>query len=266
MKIGDVMRRFPHTIQETDTLGAAQRAMARHHVRHLPVIGGGKLVGLLSERDVLAQRARSGADEDWWRLEIRAVMTTPPMTANPDDSLSEAASRMAATKIGALPVVERGKLVGIATVSDVLDGEVRAAMAPPAASAIAADAMTPWPETVAFDAPIHDAIRVMADRQVRHVPVIDAASTIVGMLSERDIRTAVGDPLRYIELRNRSESRLRVCDVMTEPAVSVTFDRPLVELARMFADQRLSAVPVVDAFGALIGIVSYVDLLRILAA
>ena len=53
---------------------------------------------------------------------------------------------------------------------------------------------------------------------------------------------------------------------MTRPATAVAFDRPIVEVARILADDRIGAVPVVDKFGALIGIVSYVDALHVLAA
>jgi CBS domain-containing protein len=80
------------------------------------------------------------------------------------------------------------------------------------------------------------------------------------------VRTAIGDPMYYIETRSRSPAQYRVQDVMTKPAIVVPFDRPLVEIARHFADERIGALPVVDRFGALIGIVSYVDALRVLAA
>lgn len=265
MKIRDIMRPGPLTIAATDTLGAAQRTMARAHIRHLPVIADGALVGMLSERDVLAARARSAAGEDtWWTWPVRDAMTAPAQTAHPEDSLTEVAGRMAAGKLGAMPIVELGKLLGIATVSDVLDAEVREAMAPaPRQAAIAADAMTPWPYTIDPDALLGDAVAKMFDHHIRHLPVVDSRSTIVGMLSERDVRSAVGDPVQYLEIRG--PVRLRVRDVMTRPVVAVPFDRPLIELARAFADHQLGALPITDKFGALIGIVSYVDALRMLA-
>lgn len=133
-------------------------------------------------------------------------------------------------------------------------------------AAIAADAMTPWPITVAPDAPLLDAVARMADRHVRHLPVVDATSAVVGMVSDRDIRTAIGDPAAYIAAPTASPAQYRVRDVMTRPATAVPFDRPLVEVARSFATDRIGAVPVVDRFGALIGIVSYVDALRVLAS
>jgi acetoin utilization protein AcuB len=267
MKIRDIMRPGPYTIHDTEPLGIAHRTMARARVRHLPVIDGDKLVGILSERDVLAARARAGPDDDWWAQTVRYAMKSPVQTAGPDDSLTEVAGRMAAAKIGAMPVVELGKLIGLVTATDVLDAEVRSAMAPaPSTQAIVADAMTPWPITVGPQDALLTAVERMADRHVRHMPVVDATSALVGMVSDRDIRTAIGDPAQFIAERTTSPAQFRVKDIMTKPAVAIPFDQPLIELARSFTTDRIGAVPVVDRFGALIGIVSYVDALRVLAA
>ena len=263
MKVRDIMRPDPFAVGETDALGVAHAAMARHHIRHLPVLGEGRVVGILSERDVLAARARGNGESRWWKLPVRDAMTHPVQTAGPDDSLTEVAGRMAAAKIGALPIVERGKLLAIVTIPDVLAAEVRAAMGGETRStAIAADIMTPLPSTVPPEAGIERAVEIMAERQVRHLPVVDGTSTIVGMLSERDVRAAVGPPGRYLDQRG---PLLTVHQVMTTPATVVRFDRPVHELANEFADDRLDATPVVDQFGALVGIISYVDILRALA-
>ncbi len=264
MKIREIMRPGPITILETDALGAAQRVMARSRIRHLPVVSDGKLVGMLSARDILAARARKDGEGDWWSIRIHDAMSSPAQTAGPDDSLTEVAGRMAMAKIGALPVVERGTLIGLVTVTDVLDAEVRSAMAPAPMSLVsAADAMTPFPLTAPPEMPIADAVALMIGHHVRHLPVVDSTSTVVGILSERDVRSAIGDPVQYVELR-RSSVRLHVRDVMTTPVVSVQFDTPLIAVARLFADVRIGAVPVLDKFGALVGIVSYVDALRLL--
>lgn len=263
MKIREIMRPGPITILETEALGTAQRVMARSRIRHLPVMKDGRLVGMLSARDILAARARIEDDADWWSIPVHDAMATPVHTAGPDDGLTEVAGRMAVDKIGAMPIVELGTLIGLVSVTDVLDAEVRAAMAPaPITVAIAADAMTPFPLTTMPQSPIADAVAMMVDHHVRHLPVVDATSTVIGMLSERDVRAAVGDPLQYAELR-RATDRLFVRDVMTTPIVSVPFDEALIAVAKLFADTRIGAVPVLDRFGALIGIVSYVDTLRL---
>jgi CBS domain-containing protein len=265
MKIRDIMRPGAFTIDENDCLGNAHVAMTRTRIRHLPVLSGDKLVGMLSERDILAARAR--VDEaDWWMIPVSRAMHAPAQTAAPDAPLTEIAGRMAAAKIGAMPVVDRGKLIGLATATDVLDAEVRAAMGPsPRTAATAVDAMTPYPVTVAPETSLVEAAAIMVARHVRHLPVIDGASTIVGMLSERDVRTAIGDPVAYVETR-RSAAMYRVRDVMTRPAIVMPFDRSLVEIAKHFADDKIGAVPIVDKFGALIGILSYIDVLRVLVS
>lgn len=267
MRICDIMRPGAFTIRESDTIGAAQRAMSRASIRHLPVMSADKLVGMLSERDVLRARACADADEEWWAIPVREVMKTPPHFARPEDSLTEVAGRLSIEKIGAMPVVDKGKLLGIATITDVLDAEVREAMGQPLAPvATAAEAMTPYPITVQPQTLLVDAAAIMTDRHVRHLPVVDTKSTIVGMLSERDVRSAIGDPANYLAQRGTELTQLRVQDVMTRPAVVVRFDAPVPELARRFADEKIGALPVVDKFDALIGIISYVDALRVLAA
>ncbi len=267
MKISEVMRPGAFTVSETDCLGTAQAAMTRAHVRHLPVMSSNRIVGMLSERDVLAARANAADDNgNWWAITVHDAMRAPPHTAHPDDSLTEVAGRMAGEKIGAMPVVERGKLLGIATITDILDAEVRAAMGPSASSQqTAADVMTPWPLTARPEMLLSTAVATMTHRAIRHLPVVDRESTLVGMLSESDVRAAIGDPIQYHAARyDLPTAELRVRDVMSTAAVTVPFDFPLSDLARKFADERLGAVLVVDRFGALIGIVSYVDALRVL--
>jgi acetoin utilization protein AcuB len=263
MKLRDVMRPGTFTISETDGLGAAYAAMTRSHIRHLPVMRGSQLVGTLSERDVLAARAH--AKGGWATIPVSEAMHSPAQTAGPDDSLTEVAGRMALAKIGALPVVSHGRLLGMATVADVLQGEVRDAMTPaPRTTLTAADAMTPYPFAVQPRMLLVEAVAIMVDHHVRHLPVVDEHSTLVGMLSDRDVRSAVGDPAKYAEDRSASPVQIRVVDVMTDSAAHVPYDAPITEIAKRFADEKIGAMPVTDRFGALLGIISYVDVLRAL--
>lgn len=128
------------------------------------------------------------------------------------------------------------------------------------------DAMTPWPITIRPDAPLSEAVRLVIRHRIRHLPVVDATSTLVGMVSERDLREAIGDPVDYLAIEPKLVTEQpRVRDVMSAPVVSVRFDTSLSDLAGKFTDRRVGAIPVTDGFGALIGIVSYVDALRVLA-
>src|SRR5689334_21146128 len=199
MRLREIMRPGALAVEAGDSLGDAYAVMMRSRVRHVPVTSEGRIVGMLSERDVLAARARAG-ERDWRATPVQRAMRASVQVAQRDDSIAETMERMASEELGALPVIEHGKLLGIITVSDLLDAEVRAAMGPgPASFMCAADVMTPYPATVSADALLVDAIQLMADRHVRHLPVVDATNAVVGMLTDRDIRTAIGHPLAYRE-------------------------------------------------------------------
>lgn len=105
------------------------------------------------------------------------------ITTEPDETLVDAAGRMNCYQIGALPVYEQHRLVGIVTERDIV-----AALAEGAdpATATVADYMTDRPVTVAPDDDLAVATRRMADLGVRHLPVVDGHQ-LVGMLSIRDL-------------------------------------------------------------------------------
>lgn len=261
MKMRDVMRPARWALSKDARLQAAEHLMARHRVRDLPVIEAGKLVGLLSERDLLEYRTRSGVRADWWRAPVAAAMQTSPRTAGLDDEVD--VDRFAAERVEAVPVVERGYLAGMVTAADVLDAEVRANLPPVRRfEATAADAMTDHPWTCRPGDSLIDAAKLMVDFEVRHLPVVDGGE-LVGMLSDRDIRTVAGDPARFAET---GDSSLAVRDAMTPNPVTVPEHRPLREIATELIEDDIGALPVVDDAGKLVGIVSYVDALRALSA
>lgn len=129
MNARQIMKPGLLTVTEVTGLGEALRMMMQHRIRHLPVVRDGRLCGILSERDILHYRAVTEFREDWWRAPVTAAMIASVQTAGPDDSLTEIAGRLANARIGALPIVERGALLGLVTVTDVLEAEVRSAMA-----------------------------------------------------------------------------------------------------------------------------------------
>jgi len=123
------MRQAPITVGEQTSLGDAYQLMKHHGIRHLPVLRDGHLSGMLSDRDILQYRATTDLSLGWRRAKVGAAMISPPQTAAPEDSLTEVAGRLALAKIGAMPVVELGNLIGLVTTTDVLEAEVREAMA-----------------------------------------------------------------------------------------------------------------------------------------
>jgi acetoin utilization protein AcuB len=261
MKMRDVMRPARWVVSKDARLRTAEHLMARHRVRQLPVVDGGKLVGLLSERDLLAYRAYDGQRAEWWRAPVVAAMQAAPETASPDDDVD--LDRLASDGIEALPIVEDEYLVGIVRPTDVLDAEIETS-APPVrrADMTAADAMTEHPWTCRPGDSLLDAAKLMVDYEVRHLPVVEDGE-LVGILSDRDIRTVVGDPAQFVET---GDDELSVHDAMTPNPVTVPAGRRLREIASELIEDDIGALPVVDAAGKLVGIISYVDALRALAA
>ncbi len=121
------MRKKAVTISASERLSTVEDIMTLGHVRHMPVVQGGKLVGVVSERDLLraSLSVLSEHHEDERRaflhvVEIGRIMSTPPIVVDPDASIDEAALIMAEKRIGCLPVLEGDDLVGMLTETDVL--------------------------------------------------------------------------------------------------------------------------------------------------
>jgi acetoin utilization protein AcuB len=118
LQIQAFMTKHPHTIGQEQTLSTAHQMMRTHKVRHLPVLHGGHLVGIVSQRDLFLVETLREVDPE--TVLVSEAMTEVPMTAAPNDSLSKVANEMAANKYGAAVVVEKGKVVGIFTTVDAL--------------------------------------------------------------------------------------------------------------------------------------------------
>jgi len=261
MKVKDIMRPARWTIRPDDSLGRAERIMARRRLHQLLVVESGELAGLLSERDVLDYHAAK-PDEDWWRVRVRSAMEGIPATANPDDSVTTAIDRLAKSPVDVLPIVEHGLLIGQLTATDLFEAE-RIPAEPSPQPITAADAMTEPAVAVSPSDSLIDAAKLMVDHQIRHLPVVEDGA-VVGMLSDRDIRTVAGDPVRYLEAGDGAHL-LSVRDAMATTALTIHENRPLRDVANELVDEKVGALPIVDADGKLIGIVSYVDALRALA-
>jgi CBS domain-containing protein len=127
VKVIDIMKEKVVSISADDTLRIVGEIMELGHVRHLPVVRGGALVGVVSQRDLLRaslsnvmglpQHEQSRFLEG---VRISEVMTAPPISVGPDLSVEAAAGVMAERKIGCLPIVSEGKLLGIVTETDIL--------------------------------------------------------------------------------------------------------------------------------------------------
>ncbi len=128
MLVRDYMTTKVTTLPEDSRLLDAALIIRRSGKRHVPIVNSeGVVVGMVSDRDVsrvapsmLANMTPEEYNQIFESTPINMVMSTNVITISPDDNVSHAASLLYTKKIGALPVVENGKLVGIVTGTDML--------------------------------------------------------------------------------------------------------------------------------------------------
>lgn len=114
-KIQKVMTTLPHTIGKDIPIKTAMEKMREYGVRHLPVEYGGKLVGVLTDRDIKLVSSFKGSES----MTVEEAMTPDPYTVNPDVALDHVVSEMAEHKFGcAIVKQDNGKVVGIFTAND----------------------------------------------------------------------------------------------------------------------------------------------------
>ena len=137
------------------------------------------------------------------------------------------------------------------------------------------DVMTKAPMTIDPEAPLATAVAVMRERELRHLPVVDDAGRLIGIVTDRDLRSAIVAPAfaEYLPSEERRRLRslattlenLRVRDVMTWGAVTIGPEAPIAQAAAVMTSARVGCLPVVDG-GRLVGIVTKQDALKALAA
>jgi len=120
--VGQFMSRNLFTVRPEDLVDFAASMMDWEHIRHVPVEDdGGRLVGLVSHRALLRLVARGRNRDETEPVTVRSIMNTEPVTVSPDTSTLEAIAVMRDNRLGCLPIVETGRLVGIVTEHDFLE-------------------------------------------------------------------------------------------------------------------------------------------------
>ena len=125
--VREIMMGSPVTLKPEDTLDLANDVISLGRIRHIPVLDDGRLVGLLSERDLigaaanqifgLKQKSKAALLKT---VLIKDIMKKKVITVSPDTPIKDAAHLMATKKIGCVPVLTEGALVGLLTTTDIL--------------------------------------------------------------------------------------------------------------------------------------------------
>ena len=127
VKVKDIMTRDVATLGVNDELSLADDIMKLGRIRHLPVVEEGRLVGIISQRDLFKASLASAmgfgekAKREFMKtVAVKEVMVDKVITTTPEASIAEAGRVMLEKKIGCLPVIEKDNLVGLITETDIL--------------------------------------------------------------------------------------------------------------------------------------------------
>jgi CBS domain-containing protein len=116
-QIRDLMTENPSSCERGTPVAEAAKVMARENVGSVPVVEGGKLVGVVTDRDLVVRLLAEGRDPQ--STTVGEVASSEPVTLSPDDGLDQALQLLARHQVRRLPVVEGERLVGIVAQADI---------------------------------------------------------------------------------------------------------------------------------------------------
>jgi len=250
MQIAKIMSPEPITVERTETLARALATMDELEVRHLPVTENGHIIGVVSDRDLLESTGWMWNEEQGKApINIGDVFQPEPMTVTPEESVATLARRMLEWGVGCAPVTREGKLCGIVTEVDVLIAFARAAEAG-IESPTAQERMTADVVTLDMSSTAEEARDLMLNLDLRHLPIVEQ-DNVLGMVSDRDVRMAIGRAL---------PGNTPVREIMSQEVQSIGPQDDLALASRAMALLKIGALPVVDR-GKLVGMLTVSDVL-----
>lgn len=242
MNVGKLMSRELVVVDVDDTLEHAIARMNEHGIRHLPVIERGRLAGVISDRDLLEATGwhpdRFFESSEGRQKLVRDYMHVPVETAEPNEELETAAGRMHRWKIGCLPVLENGKLVGLVSERDVMNAFVRKCRRPGHTATldpVLAERMVRDFVSLQSDVTAADALELCQERRIRHLAVT-YDGWFVGLVSDRDLRLHVG----------RGEPDRPLQQIMTTDVIALGPEARLSDAVERMLLHRFGAVAVTE--------------------
>jgi CBS domain-containing protein len=252
------------------------KILKRTGISGVPVIKNKKIVGIITRKDLLRKPEET---------QLGLLMTSKPLTVEPDADLRDAARLLVTRRIRRLPVVEDGRLVGLLSVADVIHALAQLKIKDEIKDSYVSKTFALWEET-----PLPVVGRVMEISGVDSIPILDEESKLVGILSERDLIrcTSIEDSVGVSDFSNGTDddewtwesirdnhtisfgiSKVQLPNkpvklAMVKNVVTVPQNAEVSECALKMRRARVDQLPVVNGDKRLVGMLYDRDLIRAL--
>ena len=246
LKVKDLMSTEVATIGSEQTMALAATLMADDGVSSLVVVNGGEVIGIITEKDFLDRvvaKGRSPLD-----IKVREVMSSPVVSVTPDLTVIEAGKVVEDRRVKRLPVIEKGKLVGIVTQTDLLRVLTSYGMWRDVAEIMTKDVITVQRETS-----VAEAAAIMASRGISGI-VVMKDKKVVGVLTERDL-------LKRVVAAGKNPECVTTGEVMSTPIASIPPHFSLFTASRVMEKAHIRRL-VVEDNKWLCGVVTQTDIFR----
>lgn len=257
MKVKEIMSRRLITIDVDRNINDAIKLMKRKKVSRLLVKDKGKIIGIITERDIARRLG-------YWKerklpvthIYVSSAYTKDLKTIDEEADISEASKLMSKYKISSLVVTKENEVCGIITKTDLIKS--------------LKDNKTPVKEimkkpiTVPLGSSLLRARRIMIENRIKRLLVL-RGNELVGIVTEGDIARALTSFRKFVEDKHLDKrmKEIKIDDVMTKDLITIDEGRSIGEAASIMVKKDISSLPVVKD-GKLIGIVTKTDLIKVL--
>lgn len=267
MHIKDIMSSKVVVVDKDQNLNDALKLMKKHKISRLPVINTNQenereLVGIITEKDIALRLGSSRyGNMAPSHFHVSTVMSPNPITLKSTENLGNAAKVMIENKIGGIPVVDNGDIVGIVTKTDFIE----TCQGIPYNKTYIKDRMQTNVMTVSPGDRLVHARRILIDEDIGRLPVM-SGSEIEGILTAKDIadsmisfRKVVPDKYQAARIRN-----LLVEDIMTQNVRTINEGATIADASTFMIDQDCSGIPVTNDTDEITGMITKTDLMNLI--
>jgi len=246
LEVQDVMSKDMTTISSGESVVSATKTMCENNISCMVVVDNGSVVGILTERDLLKRIAAK--EKDYSKITIAETMSSPVETISPDLPVLEAGRIMEDKHIKRLPVLEKKRLVGIITQTEMTRLLTSSAM-----WRNVVEIMTWDVAGIQCKASVAEAAEVMTSRHISCIVTLEE-DEVVGVLTERDL-------LKRVVGLQKDPADVKVEEVMSSPVICVPPDCPVFTASRIMDNIDVRRL-VVTEDKQLCGIVTQTDVFR----